>query len=195
MKKLSIGLQSFQDLREKDYIYVDKTNYIYQLINLGKGYFLSRPRRFGKSLLINTFKELFKGNKQIFEGLYIYDKWDWSKKYPVIHLDFTELDYTTDIELKDSLMEFINSTANSYNVPLIKTTLAGKFSELIEKLHESTGQQVVLLIDEYDKPMIDSLIDKPVHEKLKRILHNFYQVIKVGANQAKPCLCLELSCF
>ncbi|MDR0724072.1 MAG: AAA family ATPase, partial [Endomicrobium sp.] len=86
MKKLSIGLQSFQDLREKDYIYVDKTNYIYQLINSGKVYFLSRPRRFGKSLLINTFKELFKGNKQIFEGLYIYDKWDWTKKYPVIHL-------------------------------------------------------------------------------------------------------------
>jgi hypothetical protein len=89
MKKLPIGTQSFSKLIEDNKIYVDKTEHIYNLINNGDVYFLSRPRRFGKSLLINTFKELFKGNKEIFEGLYIYDKWDWSKTNPVIHLDFT----------------------------------------------------------------------------------------------------------
>ncbi|MDR0723651.1 MAG: AAA family ATPase, partial [Endomicrobium sp.] len=99
MKKLSIGTQSFEVLRNDGSIYVDKTQYMFNLISSGRIYFLSRPRRFGKSLLINTFKELFKGNKQLFEGLYIYDKWDWSKKYPVIHLDFTELSYKTAEEL------------------------------------------------------------------------------------------------
>ncbi|MDR0723833.1 MAG: AAA family ATPase [Endomicrobium sp.] len=186
MKKLPLSTQSFEVLRNDNEIYVDKTQYMFNLINNGRIYFLSTPRRFGKSLLINTFKELFKGSIQLFEGLYIYDKWDWAKKYPVIHLDFTELDYTTDIELKDSLMEFINSAADSYNVSLIKTTLAGKFSELIEKLHESTGQQVVLLIDEYDKPMIDSLNKaKEVHQAIKETLHNFYQVIKGSDNHLK----------
>ncbi|MDR2066673.1 MAG: AAA family ATPase, partial [Endomicrobium sp.] len=89
MKRLPIGTQAFEKLRKDGAIYVDKTEHIYNLISNGSVYFLSRPRRFGKSLLINTLKELFKGNKEIFEGLYIYDKWDWSKQYPVIHLDFT----------------------------------------------------------------------------------------------------------
>jgi hypothetical protein len=91
MKKLPIGTQTFEALREEGNIYVDKTEHIYNLINSGRVYFLSRPRRFGRSLLISTFKELFKGNKKIFEGLYIYDKWEWSKANPVIHLDFAEI--------------------------------------------------------------------------------------------------------
>jgi hypothetical protein len=85
MKKLPIGTQSFKDLIGSNYVYVDKTEHVYNLINNGSVYFLSRPRRFGKSLLISTLKELFKGNKDIFEGLYIYDKWEWTKKYPVIN--------------------------------------------------------------------------------------------------------------
>ncbi|MDR2066632.1 MAG: ATP-binding protein [Endomicrobium sp.] len=181
MKNLPIGTQSFEVLRNDNAIYVDKTQHMLNLISSGRIYFLSRPRRFGKSLLINTFKELFKGNKQLFEGLYIYDKWDWSKKYPVIHLDFTELDYATAEQLETSLDKFLDDTAKRENITLDQTKtrlISSKFSELIKKLHESTGKQVALLIDEYDKPMIDSLIDKPVHDKLKRILHNFYQVIK-----------------
>jgi hypothetical protein len=85
MKKLPLGTQSFEKLRKDGAVYVDKTEYVYNLINTGSVYFLSRPRRFGKSLLISTLKELFKGNKEIFEGLYIYDKWEWTKKYPVIN--------------------------------------------------------------------------------------------------------------
>ncbi|MDR2399309.1 MAG: AAA family ATPase, partial [Endomicrobium sp.] len=91
MKILPIGTQTFGVLRNDGAIYVDKTEHIYKLINSGRVYFLSRPRRFGKSLLISTFKELFKGNKKIFEGLYIYDKWDWTRTNPVIHLDFAEI--------------------------------------------------------------------------------------------------------
>jgi hypothetical protein len=110
------------------------------------------------------------------------DKWDWTKKYPVIHLDFTELDYTTSEQLELSLDKFLDDTAKRENISLEQTKtrlISSKFSELIKKLHGSTGQQVVLLIDEYDKPMIDSLNKaKELHQLIKETLHNFYQVIK-----------------
>jgi len=100
MKKLPIGTQSFEILRQKDCVYIDKTKYVFELIENGRVYFLSRPRRFGKSLLISTFEELFKGNKKLFEGLYIYDKWNWKEKYPVIHLDLGGKEYEAEQELK-----------------------------------------------------------------------------------------------
>ncbi|MDR3124764.1 MAG: ATP-binding protein [Endomicrobium sp.] len=179
MKRLPIGTQAFEVLRRSGDIYVDKTEDIYNLISNGRIYFLSRPRRFGKSLLISTLKELFKGNKEIFEGLYIWDKWDWGKKYPVIHLDFTELAYGTPGRLKNSLSDFITRTAIEYSIEVISSEIESRFSELIEKMHKSIGEQVVMLIDEYDKPMIDSLNKaKEVHQEIKETLHNFYQVIK-----------------
>jgi hypothetical protein len=180
MKKLPIGTQAFEVLRSSDDIYVDKTEHIDKLINNGRIYFLSRPRRFGKSLLISTLKELFKGNKEIFEGLYIYDKWDWSKKYPVIHLDFTEIGYSTAEELKVSLNKFVEITAESNNAVIDKELpLSMKFPELIKKMHINAGERVVILIDEYDKPMIDSLKKaKEVHQEIKETLHDFYQVLK-----------------
>ena len=95
MTKLPIGIQTFSEIREDNYAYVDKTRDIYNLIDRGKYYFLSRPRRFGKSLLIDTISELFKGSKEYFEGLFIYDKWDWETKYPVINISFGSGDYST----------------------------------------------------------------------------------------------------
>ncbi|MDR3124992.1 MAG: AAA family ATPase [Endomicrobium sp.] len=179
MKKLPLGTQSFEVLRRSGDVYVDKTEDIYNLISSGRIYFLSRPRRFGKSLLISTLKELFKGNKEIFEGLYMCDKWNWSKKYPVIHLDFAEIDYTSVEELKKSLMDFINSTVINYNVSLTNSTLGSKFGQLIEQLHKASDERVVILVDEYDKPLIDSLNKaREVHQEIKETLHNFYQVIK-----------------
>jgi Holliday junction resolvase-like predicted endonuclease len=180
MKKLPVGTQAFDKLRKDGAVYVDKTEHVYNLINNGSVYFLSRPRRFGKSLLISTFKELFKGSKELFEGLYIYDKWDWSKKYPVIHLDFAKLAYDTPGRLENSLSDFIGNTALEYSITLTNSEIETRFSELIEKLHQSTGQQVVVLIDEYDKPLIDSLNDEEIYKKIKKILHSFYQVIKAG---------------
>ncbi|MDR1474472.1 MAG: AAA family ATPase, partial [Endomicrobium sp.] len=133
MKILPIGTQTFEVLRNDGAIYVDKTEHIYKLINSGRVYFLSRPRRFGKSLLIGTFKELFKGNKKVFEGLYIYDKWDWSKTNPVIHLDFAEIGYKTSDMLENSLLDYVNSEASKNEVELTKSALPGRFAQLIEK--------------------------------------------------------------
>ncbi|MDR3125139.1 MAG: ATP-binding protein [Endomicrobium sp.] len=179
MKRLPIGTQAFEVLRRSGNIYVDKTEHIYNLISNGRIYFLSRPRRFGKSLLISTLKELFRGNKEIFEGLYICDKWDWTKKYPVIHLDFTELAYDTPEKLEGSLFDFVKTSARQNNIELQNSQLETKFAELIEKMHKSIGEQIVILVDEYDKPMIDSLNKaKEVHQGIKETLHNFYQVIK-----------------
>ncbi|MDR1243780.1 MAG: AAA family ATPase, partial [Endomicrobium sp.] len=186
MKQLPIGTQTFEKLRTDNYVYVDKTEHVYNLINNGSVYFLSRPRRFGKSLLISTLKELFKGNKEIFEGLYIGDKWDWSKKYPVIHLDFAEIGYKNSDELEKSFNVFLDKTAKRNNVEITKSApISVKFAEVIEELHKSTGEQVVMLIDEYDKPLIDNMSNKEVYDKVKRALHDFYQVIKASDEHIK----------
>ncbi|MDR2169866.1 MAG: AAA family ATPase, partial [Planctomycetaceae bacterium] len=107
MQKLPIGIQSFSSLRRDDYLYVDKTEIIHKMVTGGKIYFLSRPRRFGKSLLVSTLDELFNGQKELFDGLFIYDKWDWSKKYPVIRLDFGAISNNTPEALHNSLSDFV----------------------------------------------------------------------------------------
>ncbi|MDR0724344.1 MAG: AAA family ATPase [Endomicrobium sp.] len=178
MKILPIGIQSFSKLIEDNKIYVDKTEHLEKLISTGSMYFLSRPRRFGKSLLISTFKELFKGNKKIFEGLYIYDKWDWTKTNPVIHLDFTKIGYKTSNMLENSLLDFVNSVTSKYEVELTNSALPSRFAQLIEKLHEKAGERVVIFVDEYDKPLIDNLSKNEVYPTL----HDFYQVIKASVS-------------
>ncbi|MDR0683285.1 MAG: AAA family ATPase, partial [Dysgonamonadaceae bacterium] len=121
MKKLPVGIQSFEDLRKNNYLYVDKTADIYKLISLGKVYFLSRPRRFGKSLTISTIQAIFEGRKDLFEGLYIYDKWDWEKTNPVIRIDFGGMANRATEEVKLSLTHRLNEAAIKYGV-----TLSGK---------------------------------------------------------------------
>ncbi|MDR0725609.1 MAG: ATP-binding protein, partial [Prevotellaceae bacterium] len=179
-KKLPIGIQSFSRLRDEGCLYVDKTEHIYNMITTGGGvYFLSRPRRFGKSLLISTLDELFRGRKELFKGLFIYDKWDWTQ-YPVIRMDFGKRTFGSPEELKISLDDFVNAVANKNQISLQERTLNGKFGELIEKLHDSTGRGVVVLVDEYDKPIIDHLTNKEKLRANKEILHNFYQVLKAS---------------
>jgi hypothetical protein len=188
MQELPISTQSFEVLRNSNFIYVDKTQHIYNLIRSGRVYFLSRPRRFGKSLLISVFGELFKGNKKLFEGLYIYNKWNWEEKYPVIHLDFAQQEYEAGKELKTSLLKFVRDTAekNGISLPDIdKGLLSSNFSELIEKLRKKTGFPVVILVDEYDKPITDNLQNKEVLDANKRTLHDFYQVIKAADKHLK----------
>jgi hypothetical protein len=180
MQKLPIGIQSFEKLRNSNCLYVDKTQDILRLITTGTTFFLSRPRRFGKSLLVSTLEQIFKGNKALFEGLYIYDKWDWAEQNPVIHLDFGGLAYRTIDELQLSLNFFVDSLATNYQLSLKGVTLSNKFAELIEKLHQTTGQQVVVLIDEYDKPIIDHLTDLEMAAANRIILHDFYQVLKAA---------------
>ncbi|MDR2622428.1 MAG: AAA family ATPase, partial [Dysgonamonadaceae bacterium] len=138
----------------------------------------SRPRRFGKSLLVSTLDALFSGQKELFEGLYIYNQWDWSQQYPVIRLDFGSRAYSSAEELKISLTDFVESIAGNHQLTLQENTLSGKFGELITKLHLSTGHRVVLLIDEYDKPITDYLSQHEVMLANKAALHDFYQVLK-----------------
>jgi hypothetical protein len=167
-------------MRNLSAVYVDKTEHIYNMINSGTVYFLSRPRRFGKSLLIDTMEELFKGNKELFKGLFIYDKWNWEIKYPVLKLDFGARRYDTTEVLQKSLTYFVNSRAEQFNITLEAPTLSDRFEELFIKLHEKTGQRVVVLIDEYDKAITDYLSDPQKAESNRLELHNFYQVLKAA---------------
>jgi hypothetical protein len=178
MKKLPIGISTFSEIIEDGYIYVDKTKHVYNMVDTGKTYFLSRPRRFGKSLLVSTLEELFQGNKELFEGLYIYDKWDWDEKYPVIHLDFGNIDYENPEMLKLSLEDFVMEIADEYDIVLKKRFLNSKFNELIQKIYEKTGKKVVVLIDEYDKSITDNINKRDVLDGNREILKSFYNVLK-----------------
>ncbi|MDR1923042.1 MAG: AAA family ATPase, partial [Planctomycetaceae bacterium] len=161
MKKLPIGIQSFSDLRNKDFLYVDKTEAVLRLIVSGKFYFLSRPRRFGKSLLLSTIEEVFKGNKSLFENLFIYDKWDWTQKYPVICIDWSNVKHSTTEEIEQSMPLFLKRIADAYKITLTSKYASDCFLELIEQLHQKSGEQVVVLIDEYDMPILDALNKSP----------------------------------
>jgi hypothetical protein len=179
MKGLPTGMQYFKEIIENNYLYVDKTEFIHKIANTGKFYFLSRPRRFGKSLLVSTLEELFKGNKELFEDLYIYDKWNWENSYPIIKVDFSEISHDSSSNLKLSLIKFLKDTATNENIELEDIDLLpDKFSELIKKLHDKTGNQVVVLIDEYDKPIIKHLDDIDLAKSNRDVLSSFYQVLK-----------------
>ncbi len=174
MKKLPIGIQEFSKLRQGGFLYIDKTEFVYNLINSASYYFLSRPRRFGKSLLLNTIKEVFKGNKELFEGLWIYDKIDW-EKYPVIKISFSSVDYFN-LGLEKAIDNEMLLLAKQNNIVLEAADFTSKFRELIYTLGEK--KKVVLLIDEYDKPIIDYIDDIPQADKNRKILKSFYSVIK-----------------
>ncbi len=174
MKNLPIGIQEFLKLIESEYLYIDKTRHIHKLITSGSYYFLSRPRRFGKSLLLNTIKEIFNGNKELFEGLWIYDKIEW-KKYPVIKISFSNIGYF-DKGLEKAIVDELKSIAEKYEVTLNETHPGSIFKELIKSL--SDKEKVVILIDEYDKPIIDYIDDIAKAEENRKILKSFYSIIK-----------------
>jgi Predicted AAA-ATPase/PD-(D/E)XK nuclease superfamily len=176
MKNLPIGIQSLGEIRKSDSIYVDKTELVHRLVTSGKYYFLSRPRRFGKSLLVSTLKELYLGNKPLFEGLWIEHNWDWSNVHPVLHFSFDSMGYD-ELGLLEKLKIEIKDRANEYGIALENTDLKGLFSELIKKLWAKHGQ-VVLLVDEYDKPIIDYLEDNAQAKANRDVLRNFYSIVK-----------------
>ena len=179
--KYPIGLQSFDQLIEDGYVYVDKTDMVYSLATEGKIYFLSRPRRFGKSLLVSTLKNYFLGRKELFKGLKIESlEKDW-KVYPVFHLDFNGTDYTISGQLERKLRYYITSWAEQYSLPerSKELGLGDLFSEVIRAAHQNTGMRAVVLIDEYDKPILDVLdVDKNLEEEHRNILKGFYSVFK-----------------
>jgi Predicted AAA-ATPase/PD-(D/E)XK nuclease superfamily len=178
MKNLPIGIQTLPKMREKNCVYVDKTQLVHQLVTTGTYYFLSRPRRFGKSLLVSTLKELYQGNKAVFEGLWIENNWDWSKTNPVLHFSFDTIGYG-EIGLIEALKIQLRQKAENFDIELKSLDLKGLFTELLEKLAKKHGQ-VVLLVDEYDKPIIDFLETDTIETgKTNRdILRDFYGVLK-----------------
>ena len=176
LPNLPIGIQSFSELRTRNMLYVDKTPQIHRLISTGKYYFLSRPRRFGKSLTLSTIRAIYEGKRELFTELWIEDQWDWSKVHPVIQLSINKLDYQGK-GLEAALQEGLQYHANHYKVALVSSTLKSQFAELLEKLATQHGK-VVLLIDEYDKPLIDHLDDIPLAKANQRVMKTFYSVLK-----------------
>ena len=178
-RKLPIGIQTFSDIREDGYYYVDKTPFIEKLVNQNKYYFLSRPRRFGKSLLLDTLRCLFEGHKPLFEGLYIHDKWDWQTHYPVIRLSFGSGVLQSRKELDVRIREQLRTERERLGLTLDHDTdIAGEFESLIRQTHARKGQRVVVLIDEYDKPILDNLLNAELARELREGLKNLYSVLK-----------------
>ncbi|WP_294481910.1 ATP-binding protein [uncultured Victivallis sp.] len=176
MKKITSSVYTFEDIIKDEFLYIDKTEFIWSLISQGKAmYFLSRPRRFGKSLTVSTLKAVFQGKKELFKGLAIYDKpYDW-KPYPVIHLDMNGLDFSSVEELESSLCDLVTEAAASHELTLESANAASMFRVLINRLAEQ--EQVVILVDEYDKPILNNL-GKPHAQKILDKLKVFYSVIK-----------------
>ncbi|ADR17945.1 ATP-binding protein [Calditerrivibrio nitroreducens] len=178
MKKLPIGIQTFSKIREEGYIYIDKTEEAFELVNNFTYVFLSRPRRFGKSLFVDTLKELFEGNKKLFEGLYIYDKWNWDEKYPVIHIDFRG-DLLSLQSLKERLKKSLRDNQKRLGITCEEEhNLSICLEELIQKAAEKYNQKVVILIDEYDKPILDVIDDIDQAKEHRGYLRGLYSVLK-----------------
>lgn len=177
MKKLGLGIQTFSEFKAKNLVYVDKTELIHKLIDDGKYYFLSRPRRFGKSLLVDTLKELFAANKPLFEECWVYDRWDWDTTYPVVKLSFSEISYREQ-GLEAALEAYLSKMAAAHGVQFKTIGYGARFLELIETLGRETS--VVVLIDEYDKPIIDYLERSEFKqaEANREILKTFYAGVK-----------------
>ena len=177
-RKLPIGVQTFREIREEDCYYVDKTGHARRLVERGKHYFLSRPRRFGKSLFLDTLKELFEGNEALFRGLAIHDHWDWSRRYPVLRLDFSGGDFSEPDYLHTNVMAQLSAIERRAGCGSEHVTAPERFGRLIEMLHERAGQRVVVLVDEYDKPILDALTAPKAATAARDYLRGLYSVIK-----------------
>ena len=177
-RRLPIGIQTFRKIREQNYYYVDKTAYIRELLNGGTHYFLSRPRRFGKSLFLDTLKELFEGNETLFEGLDIYDHWDWQAPHPVLRLSFGSGNFSEPGYLQANLMEQLAAIERRAGIDSEYATAPGRFASLLEILHEQAGRRVAVLVDEYDKPILDALEVPEIARANRDYLCGLYATIK-----------------
>ena len=177
-RRLPIGMQTFRELREQDCYYVDKTAYIRRLLDEGKHYFLSRPRRFGKSLFLDTCKELFEGNEPLFEGLDIHDHWDWSVRHPVLRLDFSSGNYQGPDDLRKEVTAQLNALEDEAEIIPRDDAAPPRFRHLMKALHERTGRRVAVLVDEYDKPILDALDAPDVARANRDFLRGLYSTVK-----------------
>lgn len=177
-KKLPIGIQSFEKIRKGNYAYVDKTDLVWQLTQIANPYFLSRPRRFGKSLLLSTFEAYFLGKKELFKGLAIEKlEEEWST-YPVLHLDLNAEKYDSMHSLSAILSMHLTRWEDLYGTGKDEQTLSARFSGIIRRAYEKTGMPTVVLIDEYDKPLLQSIGNEALNEEFRMLLKSFYGVLK-----------------
>src|SRR5665648_26154 len=193
-QRLPIGIQTFRDIIQNDYLYVDKTEKIFNLVSGPKGvYFLSRPRRFGKSLLISTLNEIFLGNKELFKDLWIYNSdYTW-EEHPVVRIDFSKSKARNSTELINYITYQLDKIAHQYGITLEQTQYDIKFDELLSKLGEIN--KVAILIDEYDKPIIDNIENKELAVELREILKGFYTIIKASDEHIRFVLLTGVSKF
>ena len=194
-RKLPIGIQTFRTIREEGCYYVDKTAYMRRLIDEGAHYFLSRPRRFGKSLFVDTLKELFEGNEPLFAGLDVHDRWDWSARHPVLRLDFSGGHFTDPDELREDVLAQLDAIARRAGVEAGVGRAPVRMRRLIEALRERTGQRVVVLIDEYDKPILDALSAPDAARANRDALRGLYATIKFSDAHVRFALLTGVSKF
>ena len=176
--KYPIGIQNFKSLREEGYVYVDKTLRIYNLIGEGKYYFLSRPRRFGKSLLLSTLKAYFEGQRELFKGLAIEQLEKVWRQYPVLYLDLNAEKFTSTSALESLLDENLRRWEQEYDITQIEQTFAGRFRSVIRQALNTTGNKVVILVDEYDKPLLQAIDNPSLQSDYRDILKAFYGNLK-----------------
>ncbi|MBQ0122655.1 MAG: ATP-binding protein [Bacteroidales bacterium] len=178
LRNLPIGIQNFESLRADGYLYVDKTQLIYKLVTTGRYYFLSRPRRFGKSLLISTIHSYFSGRKDLFEGLEIEKlEKEWIE-HPVLHLDLNTNKYDTPEVLEQKLGESLNQWEEQYGCSRPDLTFGMRFENVIRRAYEKTGRKVVILVDEYDKPMLQAIGNPELQDAYRATLKGFYGALK-----------------
>ena len=184
-RRLPIGIQTFRTLREENAYYVDKTPYICRLLDEGSHYFLSRPRRFGKSLFLDTLKEFFEGSEELFTGLHIHDRHDWSQRHPVVRLDFAGGTFKEPANLHEDVALQLEYLEEEAGIPPRQVNAASRFRRLLQTLHRKTGRRVAVLVDEYDKPILDAL-DEPEAARANRdYLRGLYGMIKSCAAQVR----------
>ena len=193
-KRIPLGLQTFSEVRELGCAYVDKTHLAVKLAEEGKVYFLARPRRFGKSLFLDTLRNLFEAKRELFAGLYAEHAWDWSVKYPIVKLDMSG-GSANQHELKITLHNNLDNNARSLGVTLRGDTNPVRFYNLIYDLRAKYGKPVALLVDEYDKPMIDNIGDLELAQQMRKQLHGFYSIIKAADEHLRFVLLTGVSKF
>ena len=195
-RQLPIGIQSFRRIREQNCYYVDKTPMIQRLIGNGDFYFLSRPRRFGKSLLVDTLRELFEGNESLFRDLAIHDNWDWSTKNPVVRISF-DGKYNEPGEVEGDIIEQLESIERHHGLVPAHSSDTGsrRLRNILDRLHQTTGQQVVVLVDEYDKPILDVIDNSEMAAANRDYLRGFYGIIKGSAEHVRFVFVTGVSMF
>ena len=187
-RKLPIGVQSFEVLRKDRYLYVDKTDYLFRLVSVGRVYFLSRPRRFGKSLFLSTLAAYFLGQKELFKGLYLEhaeeelalqeNRTAW-QEYPILYLDFNTENYSDEQSMHSILHIHLSRWEKQYGADTVEQTFSSRFKGIVERAYEQTGRQVVILVDEYDKPLLQTMgVNESLNESYRNILKAFYSVLK-----------------